>query len=383
MDLVLFFHTSMRESWRKELTGAYRFAKAAKWRIQIVEPTAKPPDVGKLLEFWNPAGCIVECSGREDGYFDAARFGRVPTVFIGRDPRTLPKRALCVNTDPSGPGRIAARALMAAGLSNFAFLALRGDLFWSRDRETYFRRALRLNGHSCATFCASRPGATEEKRLMAWLRSLPKPCGLFAENDYAAATASLVASRAGIRIPSELSIIGVDDDSALCENNSPRLSSVFLDFEGAGYAAANMLDDAIRGNGVARRIATYPATSLIRRGSTPHVYAGSAPPQIARAVALIREKADEGIGAAEVAATIGGSRRTADARFRIATGKSILEAIHDVRFEKVLYLLRHRGTALGSIADMTGWGSQAALRAAFQKRFGMPMRKWRRLARQG
>ena len=104
MNTILFFHTSQRQAWRKELAGAYRFARVRNWRVQVVEPSAKPPDVPALIEFWNPVGCIAECSGMPSAYFDVASFGDVPVVFLGRDPRTLPPSASFVTPAAQGAG---------------------------------------------------------------------------------------------------------------------------------------------------------------------------------------------------------------------------------------------------------------------------------------
>jgi len=377
MRTVLFFHTSTHEAWRKELAGLYRFSHTVKWNIQLVEPSNRPPPVRRLLDFWTPDGCIVECSGREAEYFDAMAFANVPTVYIGRDPRTLPKDSDCINADVSGPGQIAAKAFLSAGIRHFAFYADSGNRFWSRDREAYFRKALRLNGFSCETFGRSGHSRADTRSIVRWLKILPKHCGLFAENDYAAAAVLAAAAHAKIRIPEELAVIGTDDDRELCENTTPRLSSIFLDFESAGYKAAERLEQRMSGCQNLPRLGNYPAVSLIRRGTTPHVYSESVPPQIIRALEFIREKACEGITPSDVSTALGISRRTLDMHFRIATRKSLLDEIHQVRFEKVLYLLRTHNVAIDAIADQTGWGTRTALRTAFRNRFGVSMREWR------
>ena len=120
---------------------------------------------------------------------------------------------------------------------------------------------------------------------------------------------------------------------------------------------------------------TYPALGLMRRGSTP---AGAGvPPRILDALAFIREKACDGITAAEVAARFKGSRRLAEIEFRRATGRSILEEILRVRFERVELLLRDRSRGIGAIAGLCGWRSENALRTAFRKRHRCSMRAWR------
>ena len=123
---------------------------------------------------------------------------------------------------------------------------------------------------------------------------------------------------------------------------------------------------------------TYRALGLIRRGSTP---AGiGTPPRVAKALAFIRQRACEGISAADVAKKMPGSRRLAEMDFRKATGRSILEEILRVRFERVELLLRDKSQQLGAIAAQCGWKTENALRTAFLKRYGKSMRDWRREA---
>lgn len=66
------------------------------------------------------------------------------------------------------------------------------------------------------------------------------------------------------------------------------------------------------------------------------------PPRVGRALAFIREKACEGITAADVAAVMPGSRRLAEMDFKKATGHAIQQETLHVRFERVELLLRRR-----------------------------------------
>lgn len=385
MDTIIFFHTSQREAWRRELAGAYRFARARGWRIQVVEPPddGSAPEVKRLAEFWAPIGCIAECSGRGGDLLTPRLFRRLPTVFLGSDPATLPKTASFVAPAAKGVGAAAAREFLRAGLSSFGFIATAGEPFWSRDRRLEFAETVRLHGFECATFADNGKSSFQSRAaaLSAWLSSLAKPCGVFAENDYAAAEALDIARRIGLAVPREISVIGVDNDSKLCENAIPTLTSVALDFEWAGYRASEILDTIVRNPGIPAIRETYPALGIARRGSTP---AGDGvPPRITGALAYIREHACDGIGVAEVAALLPGSRRKAEIEFRRFTGHSIYDEIGRVRFENVELLLRDRYRAIDAIASLCGWKTENALRAAFRKRYGMPMREWRRMKLEG
>lgn len=379
MDTMLCFHTSRRHSWQRELGGAFRFARTRGWRIQVVEPMNAKPHVKELIDLWKPVGCLVECSADKSDYFNPKDFESCPTVFLGRDPRTLPKWASYINPSPNGPGEEAAMEFLKTGIKSFAFVTLGGNHFWSRDREAGFRHVLHLHGMKCAVFGRKETFRSEVARSKAcaeFLKSLPKPCGIMAENDYAAVYVLDHARRLRIPIPSKISVIGVDNDPPLCENARPTLSSIHLDFEQAGYRACEILSMLVD-NPTSRPICeTYGALRLMRRGSTS---AGSGTsPRVAKMLAYIREHACEGISAKEVAAQIPGSHRLAEMDFLRATGHTIMDELNDVRFEHVEVLLRMPSQQLGAIANHCGWNTENALRAAFLKRYGMSMREWRR-----
>jgi AraC-like DNA-binding protein len=86
----------------------------------------------------------------------------------------------------------------------------------------------------------------------------------------------------------------------------------------------------------------------------------------------------EGISAADILPMLGGSRRAAEKRFRAATGKSILEEILDVRFQKLMPLLEQGHIPLASLADLTGFSSENHLQRQFKSRFGMTLSAYRK-----
>ena len=61
----------------------------------------------------------------------------------------------------------------------------------------------------------------------------------------------------------------------------------------------------------------------------------------------------------------------------------ILQAIIDVRLEKVKDLLQNPNCRLSTIAAQCGWTSSNYLRRAFQKRMHMSMSAWRKRSPQG
>ena len=215
------------------------------------------------------------------------------------------------------------------------------------------------------------------------------------------------ASAAGRAIPQDLTLIGVDNNPAICEGAAPTITSIQLDHERAGYAAAKAAGHATRDKrqatcGNARvspacpvshvacrsfsacrlsRVAS-PASPLlvspllaVRREST--CGSGRREPHILAAVEMIRREACYGLTAQDVIDRAPGSKSLFNLRFREAMGHSVHDEIEYVRFEKVFTLLAQTDTAIGAIADMCGYRSNIALHKAFRLRTGKSMSVWR------
>jgi len=56
-----------------------------------------------------------------------------------------------------------------------------------------------------------------DRAIRDWLAALPKPVGLLASHDAQAYYLSDLARETGLDIPNETALLGVDDDSLLCE----------------------------------------------------------------------------------------------------------------------------------------------------------------------
>jgi AraC-like DNA-binding protein len=81
----------------------------------------------------------------------------------------------------------------------------------------------------------------------------------------------------------------------------------------------------------------------------------------------------------EVAKVFGCSRRNAEYRFRAATGKSILQAIREVRLEKAKSMLMDDSIRLDVVANACGYESTPVFAAFFKTETGHSPRAWRKL----
>lgn len=136
--------------------------------------------------------------------------------------------------DYIGTGRIAADFFLRKGYYNFAYYGIT-DTVWARERGEGFRLELEQRGYRAYQFLESSPMREawnyDLESLGQWLLSLPKPVGLFACDDQFALQVSETCQIFSIRVPEEVSILGVDNDELLCNIASPQLSSIMLDVE--------------------------------------------------------------------------------------------------------------------------------------------------------
>ena len=274
--------------------------------------------------------------------------------------------------------RLAARHLLALGMPNYAFAAFRIPLFWSNERKEIFTAEVNRAGRACAVFDPERelPPHRRQKALSGWLRALPRPCGIFAANDYVGEEVVNACVQLGIAIPDEIAVLGVDNDEQICENLSPTLSSIAPDFAEGGYMAAELLWRLVEKPRLKPSVHLFDVTRIVTRQSTRRMACDRS--RVASAVELIRRRACEGISVDDVVAGMGVSRRTAEMHFREATGHSILDEIDDIRFAKVFELLKNPRQSLDALPALCGFSTGVALRKAFRLRTGMSMRDWRK-----
>ena len=213
---------------------------------------------------------------------------------------------------------------------------------------------------------------------------MPRQTAIFAVNDNTAAEVAEAARIAHRAIPRELTLLGVDNNTAICEASKPTISSISIDHERSGYLAAKLIGELASANSVPPSSVlseSNPATKTIgpllavRRDSTRG--SGRREPFILEAVEMIRREASSGLTAARLARRFPCSRSLFYLRFREAMGHSVLDEILNVRLEKVFTLLSQTDTPIGAIADFCGFRSAIALKWIFRKRTGMSMREWR------
>jgi len=379
MATILYFQPPTTTFAPEKLAGVRDIVEKRRHRVQPIEERPTSRLVEELWSFWNPLGAVIDCGG-EYNDIDAGVFGSRPVVFLGHNPKTLPRSSLLVSNDQRETARTAARELLETGYANFAFVNVAGGKQWSELRERGFAEALAIHGKRCAVFradAASCGGIGWMRALRRFVAALKKPCGVFAANDKTAEGVISAATLEGLALPGDVAVIGVDNYEPICEHVTPRLTSIEPDFRRGGRLAATMLLKMAMSDGKWRgeRVQTFGPLRTVHRASTRVL---AVPDKAASdALDLIRREACNGLSAVRVAGLFPCSRRQADNRFRKAAGRSILEEIHAVRLERAKELLRDTSVQLKAISDFCGFANPNSLRKFFLKATGMTMSAWR------
>jgi LacI family transcriptional regulator len=349
------------------------------WACHFADPRA---DLLPLVARWEPHG-ILGFLGNEEIGQEVARLG-LPMVDVAAWVERPPWPR--VGLDDVAIGRLAAEHLLSLGFERFAFI---GDvaLAFSAARSRGYEAGLADYGYTLRSYAtdpkwfpASRRwtmGVNDE--LVSWMAALPKPVALFADNDERALLASEACRAAGLEIPDDVAILGVDDDPYLCRLGYPPISSIATPARRLGFEAASLLDRLMQGAPAPDYPLRLPPCGVVVRRSTDAVAYGD--PEVAEAVRFIRANFASGLKVEDVVAHGRVGRRTLERRFQTYVGRSLLEEITRVRLDKTRRLLATTDLPLDAVAREAGFGSAAALSVAHRAAFGETPSAFRRSAR--
>jgi len=306
----------------------------------------------------------------------------VPTVCFPYSRETMEGVANVI-TDHKAVARMAADHLLNLGLRHFAYCGF-GDWWWSRRRRDRFCEAVSQAGFKAEIYRLSSPRSEqtwdkELPRIIDWLRHLPKPVGIMACNDDRGELVIDACKMDGLKVPDEVAVVGVDNDTLICDLCSPPLSSVAENLQRIGYEAAETLDRMIKGVEEGRPTLCIRPTHVVARQSTDVLAMDD--PDVVTALRFIRERVRLNIGVQQVVEVTKLSRRALEQRFRHALGHSIHGEIQRVRLELLERMLIETNKSVTEIATMLGFPDAAHISRLFRKAKGISPMMYRRQRR--
>jgi LacI family transcriptional regulator len=289
-----------------------------------------------------------------------------------------------IRTNSAAIAPMAATHLMGRGLRHFAYCGFHGCA-WSAQREEAFSQYLGGRGFECQAHrielanWMQRPHwieswESEQPTLIEWLRSLPRPVGLMACNDICGREVLQACAAAGLRVPDDVAVVGVDNDQLMCELSTPPLSSVALDLDKAGYQAAELLDGLMSGDKGRKRVVSVEPVYVVSRQSTDVIGGGY---EVAGALRFIKDYAGKPISVPDVVEHAHVSRRTLERRFAGVLGHSINSEIMQCRLERAKRLLRETDLPSYRVAAAAGFGTIKTFNRLFRHAAGVSPQRFR------
>lgn len=365
---------------RQKLRGIYRFlSEGHDWDIRQIRTESEfTADSIRVMMRNGIDGCIVSMPNCHEA-LQALSATSIPTVAIEVDYHLFGKRLSNLSflrTDNAGIGRAGANHLHNLGMfRSFAFVPDKQNHYWSQARAATFSETLLNFGHRVETFSPGDGNYDNVSELGDFLLRLPKPLGVMAAWDLTAAQVISVCRARKLHVPSQVSVIGVDNDEFICESVTPALSTILVDREKQGYDAAVILDKMMSGQH--KRIAApiCRVLKIVPRESTASL--SPAAPLIQRALQIIEDNALRGIRPDDVAKMLGVSRRLLDLRFHQQQVGTIAERIRQIRMAEVERLVCTTRISDVRIAERCGFANVNAMRNLYRVQHGQSIRHFR------
>ena len=361
---------------RGVLRGILQYAMPGKpWLLHVI---SGPNSVAEARE-WHPEGII----------------GRLPTAAMVEAVKELGRPLVNVSGRPAdsdvarvGPddlavGETAARHFLERGFSAFGYFAYAGHADGER-REAGFRRELLAAGHN--TIHVYRDDGDQKNRscdwqepagaVCQWLKSLPKPIGIFCVSDVRGRELADACRVMGIEVPGDVALLACGNDDLICRMTHPALSSVELPAVRMGEEAAGLLEQLMAGGPVPQGPVLVPVRRVVLRRSSETLAVSD--PELAAALRYIRAHAGDWIGVRELLLNIPINRRTLERKFRAVLGRSPLEEIRRVRVEMAKELLAATDQTMAIVARQAGFSNSKQLSLIFHEEVGMTPTAYRK-----
>ncbi|ULB35589.1 MULTISPECIES: xylose operon transcription regulator XylR [Proteiniphilum] len=273
--------------------------------------------------------------------------------------------------DYIGTGQMAAKFFIKRRYRNFAFYGNKG-VVWSRERAEGFWKEVEKAGGNYYYFESENLNGEQWSKshiqLDEWLLSLPKPVGLFACDDSFALQVSEICKINNIKIPEDISLLGVDNDELICNLSDPPISSIMTDVEKGGYEAGRLIDRFIK------REITEPFDIIIRptrfelRKSTEKYDISNE--YISEIVNFIEDNFTTDINIDSFSEMVPLSRRNLEVKFKDEMGISIYQFILSCRIDYFAHLLLTTDRTLFDLALESGFNDCKNISRIFKKMKG-------------
>ena len=287
-----------------------------------------------------------------------------------------------VATDLTAAGRLAAEHLLDRAFRHFAYYGLEHRSFVERHYQGFASTVSQVcpdcpfYGTTMESGAGTRTAwHTRQRGLIRWLQTLPTPVAVLTWTTELGRELIHACRRADLLVPEQVAVLAADNDDLLCEACIPSLSGLALTSERIGYEAASLLEGLMKGQKPPKGPILLEPTGVVTRQSTDTLAVDD--PDLAKAVAFIRNHASEPIQVKDVLREVPVSRRWLERRFHEFLGRGPAAEIRRVHLDRAKQLLAETDLSIPKVATACGFGSPERFAQVFKSEIGRSPLKYR------
>ncbi len=355
--------------------GIREYAEAqTNWRFLIspethyLSPTA--------LEGWDGDGVIALANTPED--IEALSSLQCPVVNLSGAIESSPFPR--IRPDYERLGRMAAWHLLDRGYQRFGFYGVT-EVWYSDRYESGFLAELKSRGFNCsclrvpATLCEKTRWDTGQGELELWLSTITPPFAVMAAHDPRAAMVIRACERTGLRVPEDVAVIGVNNDTVACESCQPPLTSIERNDTAIGEEAARRLDLLIQGDLAPKSDIIVTPGAVHERSSTDSLAVDQ--PDLLKAIEFARNHFRTPITVADLVEACPRSRRWLEDAFAEKLGCTPRTFLFRLRFREAQKVIKNTPElSLGEVAERCGYSGNRQLNVQFRDELGIGAREF-------
>jgi LacI family transcriptional regulator len=333
---------------------------------------------------WDGDG-ILAWLGAGDDLADFVLNADKPTVDFSLRRRGTPFAH--VVQDHAKTGELAAEHFIERGMGHFCFFSDTEN--WSQvERGQAFMETLKRRGlpfeHLRWTNSGKKADARDEwQRRRAWLmtrlKAAPKPLAIFAANGTLAVEVREICEEAGLHVPTQVAIVGIDDYLLSVGAIKKYVSGVDTNLEEQGYRGAELLDRLMRGEKTPPEPIRIQPAGVITRMSSDILATGHE--GVVRALHHITDHFAGPLGVKELAAIAHMSERGLRQAFVKHVGCTPGDRLRTVRIDSAKRLLSGSSEKIEAISHRCGYPNLNSFFAAFRRSENMTPAEYRRIMR--
>ncbi|MCD8482571.1 MAG: substrate-binding domain-containing protein [Verrucomicrobia bacterium] len=262
---------------------------------------------------------------------------------------------------------------MGERAETFAFAEVSGHCY-SEQRWQGFSEYVEARG------CRAELYFHESDRAKIPFKRFTSPVGIMAANDRIALSVIHFARLAGMHIPDNVAVIGVDNDVVQAEMLQTPLTSVQPNCRQIGWEALAALDSVFQsGHPLENKaLIRIPPLHVVARASTDLLFIDDE--EIRRALRYMRANFGRIKSISEIVSMLPLSRRTFEIRFHQAVGRSPHQELARLRWQHARNRLHNSKLTLLEIGEECGFQNLKDFSTFFTKHEGNSPGRFRRMA---